>query len=138
MFEWKEEFELKIKVIDDQHKKLLEIGNKINDLLVNQEAEDDNFDEIYQVIEELRDYTVYHFTTEENLFIKHNYSGYEAHKKEHDAFIEFLNSVNPDEIDDNQKEFLKSLLTKIVKWVFKHIITTDFMYKDYMIGLGMK
>ena len=33
MFLWKKEFELGIDSIDEQHKKLLEIGNRINDLL---------------------------------------------------------------------------------------------------------
>ena len=69
MFLWKMEFELGISSIDDQHKRLLEIGNRINELLINHEEDDDNYDEIFTVIEELKDYTVYHFNTEEELFI---------------------------------------------------------------------
>ena len=138
MFLWKKEFELEIKSIDDQHKKLLEIGNRINDLLVNHEEGDDNYDQIYDVIQELKDYTVYHFNTEEALFLKYKYPEYNQHKKEHDNFIEYIGSVNLLEIDDNQQQFLKTLLGKIVQWVFNHIITTDFMYKDYLIKLGMK
>jgi len=138
MFLWKKEFELGIKSIDDQHKKLLEIGNRINDLLVNHEEGDDNYDQIYDVVQELKDYTVYHFNTEEALFLKYKYPEYNQHKKEHDNFIEYIGSVNLLEIDDNQQQFLKTLLGKIVQWVFNHIITTDFMYKDYLIKLGMK
>lgn len=138
MFLWKKEFELGISSIDDQHKMLLEIGNRINDLLINHEEDDDNYDEIFTVIEELKDYTVYHFNTEEELFIKYKYPEYDEHKKEHDDFIAYIESVNLENIDDNQKMFLKELLGKIVQWVFKHIITTDFMYKDYLLKLGMK
>ena len=138
MFLWKKEFELGIDSIDEQHKKLLEIGNRINDLLSSHDDGDDNYDEIYTVIEELKDYTVYHFKTEEDLFIKYKYPEYSIHKKEHDDFIAYVESVNLDSLDDNQKHFLKELLGKIVQWVFKHIITTDFMYKDYLIRLGMK
>lgn len=138
MFLWKKEFELGIGSIDDQHKMLLEIGNRINDLLINHEEDDDNYDEIFTVIEELKDYTVYHFSTEEELFIKYKYPEYDEHKKEHDDFIAYIESVNLENIDDNQKMFLKELLGKIVQWVFKHIITTDFMYKDYLLKLGMK
>lgn len=137
MFLWKKEFELGINSIDEQHKKLLDIGNRINDLLKNHD-ENDDFDEILIVIEELKDYTVYHFNTEEELFLKYKYTDYEKHKKEHDEFIAYLDSINFQDVDKNQKEFLKDLLTKIVKWVFNHIITTDFMYKDYLIKLGMK
>ena len=138
MFIWKKEFELGIKSIDEQHKCLLDLGNRINELLVNHDDDDDNYDEIYEVIEELRVYTVYHFNTEEELFLKYNYPEYHAHKKEHDDFVAFLRSVNPEDIDENQKGFLKKLLAQIVQWVFKHIITTDYMYKDYLLRLGMK
>ena len=138
MFLWKKEFELGIKTIDDQHKRLLEIGNQVNDLLISHKEGDDNYDEIYQVIGELKDYTVYHFDAEEELLIKYNYSDYDQHKKEHDDFIEYLDSINVENVDVDQTKFLKELLGKIVQWVFKHIITTDFMYKDYLIQLGMK
>ncbi|MBM7563062.1 bacteriohemerythrin [Fusibacter tunisiensis] len=138
MFIWKKEFELGIKSIDEQHKCLLDLGNRINELLVNHDDDDDNYDEIYEVIEELRAYTVYHFNTEEELFLKYNYPEYHAHKKEHDDFVAFLKSVNPEDIDENQKGFLKKLLAQIVQWVFKHIITTDYMYKDYLLRIGMK
>lgn len=138
MFLWKKEFELGITSIDDQHKRLLEIGNQINSLLINHSDDDDNFDEIHNVIEELKDYTVYHFNTEEVLFVKYKYPEYDQHKKEHDDFIAYIESVNLENVDDNQKMFLKELLGKIVQWVFKHIITTDFMYKDYLLKLGMK
>lgn len=133
MFLWTKEFEIGINLIDEQHKKLLEIGNRINDLLINHEDGDNNFDEIYTVIEELKDYTVYHFDTEEELFVKYKYSDYDNHKKKHDDFIEYLESVDLEHIDGNQKEFLKELLGKIVQWVFKHIIATDFLYKDYLL-----
>ncbi len=45
---------------------------------------------------------------------------------------------NHSDNDDNQKMFLKELLAKIVQWVVKPIITTDFMYKHYLLKLGMK
>jgi len=138
MFNWTKELELGIESIDDQHKKLLLIGNKINDLLAVHSDGDDNYDEILEVIEELKEYTVYHFKTEEDIFQKYNYPEYNQHKKEHDAFIEYLNSVDYNTIDDDQRVFLKELLKKVVQWVINHIITTDYMYKDFLISYGKK
>ena len=138
MFYWKQEFELGIPSIDEQHKRLLDIGNRINELLTNHDDTDDNYDEIHTVIQELKDYTVYHFKTEEDLFLKYGYPEYKEHKREHDDFIAYIESVNLEAIDENQKQFLKGLLMKLVQWVFKHIITTDFMYKDYLLKLGMR
>lgn len=138
MFLWKKEFELGIKSIDDQHKHLLEIGNSINDLLAVHDEDDDDYDEIMKILGELKDYTIYHFKTEEDLFIKYNYPEYIQHKQEHDGFIKYINSIDFEKIDENQTIFLKNLLAKIVNWVFSHIITTDYLYKDFLIQLGTK
>lgn len=70
--------------------------------------------------------------------MKYAYPEYKEHKKEHDDFVAYIESVNLEAIDENQKQFLKGLLMKLVQWVFKHIITTDFMYKDYLLKLGMR
>jgi len=137
MFIWKKEFELGIESIDNQHKKLLEIGNRVNDLLAIH-SDDKNYDEIIKVIEDLKDYTIYHFKTEEDLFIKYNYTEYNQHKKEHEGFTQYINSVNYNLVEENQGIFLENLLKKIVNWVFQHIITSDYMYKDYLITLGAK
>ena len=138
MFVWKKEFELGIKSIDLQHKKLLDIGNKIHELLKRYDEEGDVFDEINSVISELKDYTVYHFETEEALFLKYNYPDYESHKTEHDDFIQYLNSIDYSDIDEDQGDFIKELLAKIFNWIFNHIITTDFMYVDYLKRLVSK
>ena len=134
MFVWKEEFELGIDSIDDQHKMLLEIGNRVNELLKEYVDGDDTYDEIVGVISELKDYTIYHFQTEESLLEKYNYPELAEHKKEHTDFVEYLNSIDFDSVDEDQSVFLKELLSKLVNWVFKHIITTDFLYKDYLIS----
>ena len=138
MFAWKEELELNIDSIDSQHKELFNIGNKVYLLLEQHQEGEDNYDEIINVINELKDYTRYHFKTEEDLFIKYHYPDYEKHKKEHESFIRYINSINLSTYDEKQELFLTELLKKIIDWIFNHIITTDYMYKDYLINLGLK
>lgn len=138
MFTWKKEFELGIASIDNQHKRLIEIGNTINRLLVMNTDAIDNYDEIIEVIDDLKEYTVYHFQTEEKLFRKYNYPKYNQHKEEHDRFVSYINSMNLHTADMNQSVFLEELLNNIVNWVFLHIITEDYMYKDFLIALGAK
>lgn len=138
MFSWKEEFELNIDSIDSQHKELLHIGNRVYLLLEQYQEGEDNYDEIINVINELKDYTRYHFKTEEDLFIKYHYPDYEKHKKEHESFIRYINSININSYKEKQKLFLKELMKIIVNWVFHHIITSDYMYKDYLIKQGVR
>ncbi len=138
MFAWKEELELGIESIDNQHKKLLEIGNRIYKLIEEHNEGDDNYDEIVNVIGQLKDYTVYHFSNEENLFKEIGYEQADNHKRVHDEFIDYLKSISLDEVDQNQKQFLEDLLVKVVQWVFNHILREDYLYKDFMIMKGIK
>ncbi len=138
MFLWKKELELGIPSVDAQHKKLLEIGNRINELILDHRESSDSYDEITDVIRELKDYTIYHFQNEQVLLEKYHYPDYDGHKKEHDDFITYLDGIDINAVEDDQIGFLKALLAKLIKWIFNHIITTDFLYKDYLIRLGAK
>lgn len=137
MFVWKAEYELGIDSIDRQHMKLMELGNRIGHLL-QQDSEVDQYDRILVVLDELKAYTVYHFDNEEKLFLLYDYPDFENHKKEHDGFIHWLDSIDMDTLDEKQKEVLKEILKKLINWVFKHVITTDFLYKDLLIRQGMR
>ncbi len=138
MFLWKEELDLGINSIDEQHKKFFEIGNKIDELLMDCEEGKEDYDEIYNVINELKDYTFYHFKTEEDLFIKYNYPDYEQHKMKHNEFKAYIESLDLETIHEDQTEFLKELLGKIIQWIFNHIVTTDSLYKDHFLKLEAK
>lgn len=131
MFEWKKEFCIGIEEIDAQHEKLFEIGNNIHNLFM-QSKDDDVFDELVAEIDELKNYTVYHFDTEENLFKKYAYPESEAHIKEHRAFIDYLESINIFEMDENQEKSIADILKFIAKWIFKHISNTDIKYVDFL------
>ncbi len=137
MFVWKKEFELGIPTIDQQHKTLLDIGNRISSLIQEHEEGDDNYEDIFNVVEELKSYTIYHFDTEEELLVKHDYPDYDNHKKEHDDFINYIESVDLAAVDDAQKQFLTELLEKLIKWVFNHILNTDYLYKGHMLEAGV-
>ncbi|QOR35286.1 hemerythrin family protein [Clostridium sp. 'deep sea'] len=130
MFEWKNEYSVGVDVIDQQHQKLFEIGRKIHKLLVTYSGQD-SFNTISNLIGELSNYTAYHFQTEEELFNKYNYPDTESHIKEHQYFIDYLNSLNLGVIDDNQKDAIMDLLKFISKWIFRHINSTDFQYRDF-------
>ncbi len=133
MFEWKKEFELGIEIIDEQHQNLLKIGNKINDVLLEHEEGYDDYDVIMELLDELRDYTAYHFETEEKIMLKCGYDDFDNHKAQHDKFIDYLDSIDLDEVDENQQEFLEELLKKLINWIFKHIMSVDFKYRDLVL-----
>ena len=113
IFKWKERFETGIEEIDKQHKRLFEIGTQIYNLASKDDGTD-HYDAIVGLIHELKDYTVYHFRYEEEQLEKANYSDIEAHKMEHQRFIDKLNETEAEDIDVNQKQVLMDMIEFII------------------------
>lgn len=136
MFKWKECYSCNVTKIDQQHKRLFELADEIYSIISINDGYD-HFDEIMRAINALKEYTVYHFSYEEEVMAKYEYNALQDHKIEHDMFIMKINSVKEEEIDQKQKEFLMDLLEFIVNWIENHILKTDLKYKDYLNGLGV-
>ena len=60
MYEMKKKFETGINFIDEQHKRLFEIANEAYNLLHN-EFKIDKYDEVMDLITDLKEYTIFHF-----------------------------------------------------------------------------
>lgn len=125
MLKWKTEFETGISHIDEQHKHLFEIGNKAYALL---DDDMDRFDEIVAVIGELKEYTVYHFTSEEEYMKSVGHRKFLSHKVEHDDFIKKVSEIDFEKLDENQEEYLRSIIGLVFDWVTEHILGKDMEY----------
>ena len=135
MLSWKENYTCGIDSIDNQHKKLLEIGSRVYQMLKNEEKLD-KYDDIMEVVHELKDYTLYHFNFEEKLMEKHGYENLEEHKKQHSAFVDKLTEMEHKDIDENQKKTMMEMLMFIADWIEKHILVSDFEYVKHIIIKG--
>ena len=105
MYEMKPEYYTGIDFIDEEHEKLFEIANTVYDLLID-EFIPDKYDYIMEVVQELKDYAVYHFKDEEDYMLSINYKRFLSHKVAHDDFIEKINEYDANIIDENQKQTL--------------------------------
>ncbi|AET70337.1 hemerythrin-like metal-binding domain-containing protein [Desulfosporosinus orientis DSM 765] len=124
MLEWKQEYEIGVELIDKQHQHLLEIGNSIYDLLENYLLAD-KYDKIVEIINELREYTKYHFKTEEGYMLKIKYPKYFDQKNEHDDFIAKIDEINLNDVDENQDKYIRDLLMFVFNWTIEHILKKD-------------
>ncbi len=131
MFRWKDSFSCNIKTIDEQHQKLFELGGNMRELLSMNDSID-HYDEIMEILNELREYTIYHFNYEEGIMEKYDYDALEAHKQEHSAFIGKLNEISNKDIDENQKEAIMDILVFVADWIAVHIQQTDKQYQPYL------
>ncbi|AFM40138.1 hemerythrin-like metal-binding domain-containing protein [Desulfosporosinus acidiphilus SJ4] len=128
MLVWKEEYSIGVEHIDEQHKHLFEIGNRIYDLLENY-LYVDKYDKIIAIIHELSDYTKYHFKAEEDYMLEIKYPRYFSQKVEHDDFIQKIEQIDFEEIDQDQDKHIREILTFVFDWVLEHILK-----KDMLIG----
>lgn len=131
MFEWKEAYSLGNGAIDDQHKRLFELGAQIHDLLKKKRSED-KYDDLMVLIKELSDYTVYHFEFEEGMLEAGGYPNLDIHQQEHARFINKLEEMSTQDLDAFQNKVAFEMLGFVANWIERHILDTDFKYKGYV------
>ena len=124
MLHWKDDYAIGVEIIDEQHKHLFEIGNKIYDLLENYLL-DDKYDKVVTIIQELGEYTKYHFKTEEDYMLQIRYPKYFSQKVEHDDFIKKIEEIDLKDLDQNQEKHIRDILTFVFQWVLEHILKKD-------------
>lgn len=127
MFLWKEEYCTGISVIDEQHKELFNIANRVYELLKN-DVYVDKYNKILNLVEELKDYTVFHFKTEEEILLNAKYKKFFSHKIEHDDFIKKFNDIDLKKVDNGQDEYIKETFDFVLDWIVNHILKTDMYY----------
>ena len=123
-YEFTKDYHTGIDFIDEEHAKLFEIAHRAYDLLTNQFVTD-KYDAIVAVLEELRDYTKYHFNHEEEYMKSINYPKRFSQLHQHTQFINKLESYNLKEIDVNQQEGLLEILDFLALWLQSHIKGMD-------------
>jgi hemerythrin len=128
LVKWSSTFSVGIKLIDDQHKGLL---NLVNDLY-NHSTGDEATERVYfqKVIQAAVNYVKVHFATEEKIMIATKFPGYAEHKKAHDTFV--LTVVDNIRDFEAGKKFTLASFTKFLKeWILTHIAIMDKQYFEY-------
>lgn len=136
MFKWQDSFNIGIPEIDKQHRRLFAIGDRIYDTAtLNDNC--DHYDELVEALNELVEYTEYHFGYEEELMQKYNYPEYATHKIEHDFFVKKLKKIAGKDLDEDQGRTMMEIVHFVADWISGHILDTDVKYKVVMQKNGL-
>lgn len=120
LIKWNEEtLSVGVELIDNQHKMLIHIINKLADAIENNEG----LHVIESIFSQLIDYTQYHFNTEETYFFRLNNSDTELHILQHNHFIEQLGQFKIKHQD--LKQVSQQLLNFLSDWLSNHIQIED-------------
>ncbi|MHC4442627.1 MAG: bacteriohemerythrin [Planctomycetota bacterium] len=129
---WTEDYSVGIPKIDDQHKQIISM---INRLIEQPEATSDS-EIVSDIVMEMTQYAQQHFQTEEQLMADHGYPDFDEHKQQHTAYkkktVEFCTAtmVGTDNIPDTIFNYLQD-------WWINHIQNTDMKYKPFFANKGI-
>ncbi|MBS4095452.1 MAG: hemerythrin family protein [Sulfuricella sp.] len=116
--------------IDDEHRHIFELVNRINDALVSREQ----FESIGDTLEELLTFTKAHFAHEEQTMAKQAYPGTAAHAKEHRLLVEQINNL-VESAQHYPSYFRTSLVTAfLTDWAELHILSDDRKLGDFLVA----
>jgi hemerythrin len=132
IMQWNDSLSVGVGSIDAQHKMLLKHLNDLADAMAQGKAKDS----LMTVLGQLVAYTQMHFSTEEKYMQQWSFTGLEAHKKEHKAFVEQVAQFQKD--FQAGKAALSVQVLKFLKdWVAKHIKETDKQYGPFFVSHGL-
>ena len=130
---WNEKLSVGVKLLDDDHKKLVGMVNQLYDGVQSGHGKES----LGSILDGLIDYTKTHFAHEEQYFAKTGYHDSTAHKKEHDDF-----SRQVLEVQKKYKAGVSSVLSLEVmnflkNWLVTHIQGSDQKYGPYLNSKGI-
>ena len=136
IFPWNKNFETGIKDIDDKHKKLVEILNR---LAVNLGHRSSAI-LLDSVFNELVEYTDYHFRSEEIIWNEHLADDPWSiqHNKTHNSFIEKVLKLKDQQTEENSDKIVQEIVAFLTHWLAYHILDSDkrmaFVAKQVILG----
>ena len=126
ILQWTSDLDTGIPVIDSQHKRIVKYINQLGEA-----EETGNREEVGEILNQLVDYTLSHFTFEEGLMEESGYRFVNAHKKVHQLFVRRISSyVERFQVgEDIAEELLATLRT----WLVNHIKNDDDDYTEIVL-----
>ena len=129
LYSWNSTYSVKVQRCDDDHKKLFALINKLYEAMQSGTGGK----VIEKVVEDLEEYTRYHFSGEEALMAKAKYPGLTVHRLEHQKFVEKVTKIRKDGVKGQSIE----VLTFLNDWLVKHIKRSDQQYSAHLNANGI-
>ncbi|MHA3964844.1 MAG: bacteriohemerythrin [Candidatus Thorarchaeota archaeon SMTZ1-45] len=127
--EWDDSLSVGIKLIDEQHKMLIQRIKDLSDAVEQARG----LEKILQTLDFMIDYTEFHFSTEEKHMKKLGYPAFDVHKKQHDEFNSTLDCLVEDFEEEGATDALSiSINTFLINWLVKHIKSMDKKFGEFL------
>ena len=129
---WSDKLMNGIEKIDEQHKELVKMVNELHRAMKMKKGAK----EAGLILERLADYTVYHFSHEEQLFEEHMYPERMNHKDIHDKLVAQVLEFKT-QFEEGRAALSMDLMTFLTDWLRNHIMKTDKEYVPFLKEKGV-
>lgn len=133
---WQDEYSLGIEEIDTQHKKIVELINRLFTMF--QEHKLSDAAGLGTILKELSDYADYHFKTEEKYFDLFQYAKAPGHIEMHNNYRTKIAEFNAQYEADKSEAIFFNLTNFLQDWWIWHINNTDRDYAPLFKENGVK
>jgi hemerythrin len=128
---WTEELSVGIEEIDEQHKILIGLINRMHDAIHQRHGSD----VVEGILAELAEYTRIHFAVEESLMRILHFPGYEEHHDLHEELIQQIVDLQK-KIASGKHAIGFELMHFLKVWLAKHIMEEDMQYSGFFLAAG--
>ena len=122
IMKWTESLSVGVTEIDNQHKAIINIINKIYDCVVSNQGREN----VEALLPELYWYASEHFKHEELYMYENSYSAVKEHKSKHESMLAKIQDVMKD--FDNEFKNPNDLTEFLKDWLINHIMVEDMGY----------
>ncbi len=119
---WQQAFETGISQVDEQHKKLVEMINRLDASLHH--GVGNVTEQVGKVLISLVDYTKYHFDTEEKIMKEIGFEFYQQHFTMHEELRHQIVSILK-RLKEGETVGVYEMLSFLSEWLVSHILEED-------------
>lgn len=127
LINWNQSYSVGNLEMDKQHKKLIDIINKLFKSFKEGNAQN-IFDDI---LNEMIEYANFHLNSEEKLLFKYDYPEKEKHEQLHQSFRNKIGELKQMMKNGSQDAHYK-LIEYLKKWWSNHILVEDMKYSEFL------
>lgn len=120
LIEWHKHFELGILDVDQEHRELIELINRLHGRLEVGESGE----AVLVILGEIHAQIAAHFALEERIMRQRRYRHYAEHKEDHELLLDEIRDIM-DRYEDDQSYDAAEFGTELNRWFTEHFSTHD-------------
>lgn len=133
--QWDDSLSIKVGLIDQQHREWIQRLNDVSAAMRSPEATK----RIVETLDFLRDYTRFHFESEERCMADHKYPEFDDHRKKHQELTQTLASLEEDFDEEGVTAPLTEAVdTLLANWLRQHIREVDQRFGAFLKDRGIE